>query len=429
MVHLQRLACSRIFRAVCALFPLWLSGALIARAADTTTTVDSNFITYLAAHQETLSGFFQFNGADFAKSATPFLVSLAGRLIFLTILAGWIVDAGLGFGYSTVFAPAYAKISRACIFATGRVILSIVLSVPLGLSLLLGLKLGSAEIGLGVFGVCALIVILVESMWITYLYRTKLPIAAAFFILIAVMHALLGVLIAPVVRSQARQAVASYVDEAVTPRLRQEADVKKHAMEVAQKERDGLQAQVDGFRQRLAQAQTESKQIDQQIAELKNTEAALFADAMRARAGGDLQRAHDQLVALQGRFPNGARAADIQTQLTQVTADLAAQTAAQQKTVADAAAAAAAAQADLLARAAKGQVTLTELHNFLAGKTTQQVKAIFGPPSEIGPGRWGYGQHMVVNPMTGQIFGLAVYFDDGLVQTVDYYYGVGATGP
>jgi hypothetical protein len=41
----------------------------------------------------------------------------------------------------------------------------------------------------------------------------------------------------------------------------------------------------------------------------------------------------------------------------------------------------------------------------------------------VASGRWGYGAKMLVDPMTNQQFGLAVYFVEGVVQSVDYYYG------
>ena len=54
--------------------------------------------------------------------------------------------------------------------------------------------------------------------------------------------------------------------------------------------------------------------------------------------------------------------------------------------------------------------------------------SLFGPPTVTDSDRWGYGQRMITNPMTKDKFGLAVYFSDGTVQGVDYYYGAGGTG-
>jgi hypothetical protein len=38
---------------------------------------------------------------------------------------------------------------------------------------------------------------------------------------------------------------------------------------------------------------------------------------------------------------------------------------------------------------------------------------------------WGYVKRMITDPQDNQTHGLTVVFADGLVQGVDYYYGVG----
>jgi hypothetical protein len=64
----------------------------------------------------------------------------------------------------------------------------------------------------------------------------------------------------------------------------------------------------------------------------------------------------------------------------------------------------------------------------LVGKKPADITALFGPPAATASDRWGYSQRMIINPMTQDKFGLTVYFSDGTVQGVDYYYGTGGGG-
>jgi len=59
----------------------------------------------------------------------------------------------------------------------------------------------------------------------------------------------------------------------------------------------------------------------------------------------------------------------------------------------------------------------------LVGKNRADVTALFGTPTETASDRWGYAQQMIVNRMTSEKHGLAIYFTEGIVQSVDYYDG------
>jgi hypothetical protein len=79
------------------------------------------------------------------------------------------------------------------------------------------------------------------------------------------------------------------------------------------------------------------------------------------------------------------------------------------------------ARADLLARAAKGEVPLSEMRKALIGKSRAQVSALLGSPTETASNTWRYRQQMVMNPLTGEKHCLVVYFIEGNVQGIDYY--------
>ena len=80
-----------------------------------------------------------------------------------------------------------------------------------------------------------------------------------------------------------------------------------------------------------------------------------------------------------------------------------------------------AARADLLARASKGEVTLSEMRHALIGKGRPDVKSLLGVPTDTGTDTWSYRQRMIINPVTNLRYGLTVNFIEGVVQGVDYF--------
>src|ERR1019366_10746749 len=120
------------------------------------------------------------------------------------------------------------------------------------------------------------------------------------------------------------------------------------------------------------------------------------------------------------KFPSSSLNVLARAQLAQVTNQLAVEEAQKKQEEADAARAAAQARADLLARAGKGEVTLSEMRQALIGKTRAQVSDLLGLPSETASNSWGYRQQMILNPLTNEKHGLTVYFSEGAVQSVDY---------
>jgi len=386
-----------------------------------------SFGQYLADHQADLTPFFEKNSDELLKQAVPLLMGLTGWIMLFTLLAAWVLDVLISRGFASFFAPAFAKIKQSVIYATGRLVLSVALTVLMSLAMIFSLSLPNAGIVLICVTVLFLLLALaVQIVWVTYLYRTNLPVSFLFYLAIMVAHTLVGLLIsAPVIGARASVMVTDFVDKTLTPKLQGEVDSTKQQLATVAAARDDAKAKVDTAQNQIAQAQVQQEQMSKEIEEKKHSEVYVFSQIAKVHAQGDLNSARDQLTDFLAKFPSGSLIDQARTQLAQVNSELAIQEAQKKQAEADAAAAAAAARADLLARAAQGQVTLSEARQALIGKSRDEVKDLFGDPTETASDRWGYGQQMIVNPLTDQKFGLTVYFLEGVVQSVDYYYGKG----
>ncbi len=94
---------------------------------------DPDFPAYAAKHQGDLQPVFALHGCDMLKDGLPILISVAGDILLATALIGWVLDVPLMWGFSTIFAPAYAKFTRALIYACGRLVLAMMMTVILEL--------------------------------------------------------------------------------------------------------------------------------------------------------------------------------------------------------------------------------------------------------------------------------------------------------
>ena len=141
---------------------------------------------------------------------------------------------------------------------------------------------------------------------------------------------------------------------------------------------------------------------------------------IKERARGELDSAREGLSAFPGKFPGSPLLAQAREQLDAVNGQIAANQAQRKQQEADEARVEAQNRADLLALAARGQATLSQMRQALIGKSREQVKDLLGPPSDTGSDQWNYQKQMIVNPLTGEQTGLSVFFSVGIVQTVDY---------
>jgi hypothetical protein len=346
-----------------------------------------------------------------------------------TIIVGWVIDVVMTRGFSPYFARMRATWKRAVIYATGRLVLSVVLTALIGGLVVASLNLPAYGVLSPLLLAVGLIVALgVQIGWILFLYRSSPPVAAAFYGAVIAAHSLIGLLfLAPVLGRSGPTLVADYIDKTLTPKLQAEAEATKHDAAEVKGTHDGLQNQVSATRNELAQAQSDEDMLTKEIAEEKNSEAYLFAQIAKVRAQGDLPAARDQFTQFLARFPLGSMTGAVQTQLAQIDDELARRDAAQKQAEADAIHTAQVARADLLDRASRGEATLSEMREALIGKNRNDVRSLFGSPTEIASDRWGYGRQMIVNPLTNEKYGLTVYFIEGVVQSVDYYYGKEAT--
>jgi len=393
-------------------------------------TGTEDFGQYLADHQADLAPFFSKNASDLFRLAVPLLMGIMGWVVLITMLVGWGIDVLMSRGFAFFYAPAHAEIKRSLIYATGRLFLSFVYTCLLGVAVVFSLKLtyGVAVMSVAV-AVLVLVAIAAQIVWVLYLYRTTFMVSLTFYIAIIVVHSVVGVLLAkPLFVSRASTVATEFVDQAITPRLQAEADSTKQELDGIASDRDAAKEKVTELQNQIAQAKSDQEQIRNKIEEKKHSDAYVFSQIVQLRARGELDSARQQLTAFLSKFPSSSLDALAQAQLQQVNDQMAAQAEQKQQETADAARAAAQARADLLARAAKGEVPLSEMRHALIGKSRAEVSELLGAPSATASDSWNYNQTMIYNPVTNEKHGLTVYFSEGLVQSVDYGgVGIGAS--
>ena len=385
-------------------------------------TSGDDFGQYLADHQSDLAPYFEKNASKLFKAGFPLLMGMMGWVIFFTMLAGWAIDILLSRGFAVFFAPAFAGIKRCVIYATGGLFLSFLYAGLLGLAMAFSLKMPHAGIVLvAMILLLFLVALAAQIVWILYLYRTTFSVSAVFYLAILVAHTLLGLLIAkPIVDWRASGVATDFVDQEITPGLQAEAQSTRHELAAVASSRDAIKAKVSDLQGQISQGQTEADQLRKEIEEKKNSDIYVLGEILKSRARDDLGAARGQLADFVAKFPSSPLNASARAQLAQVDSQMAAEEAQKKQGNADAARAAAQARADLLARAAQGNVTLSEMRKALLGKTRAQVSSMLGLPSETASDSWGYRQQMIVNPLTNERHGLLVYFNEGMVQGVDY---------
>lgn len=418
-------------------FILWFITAGIPLLADGTNAAPTpvppaseseNFGQYLADHQADLEPFFTKHENEISREGGSLAMVLIGRIMLLTLLAGWAMDVFLSRCFSAFFAPIYAKLKRAYLYASGRLFLSLACGVLSGLLIFITMGTSNlAVVGLILVGLLFLLTLGGQIWWVSYLYRMGLVPSAVFYLALIAVHSAIAVLIAtPILGRSAPQLWIGFMDQSITSRLQNELSASKHELADINHARDEAKNQVADAQSQLTQAEAQQQDLKKEIEEKKNSEIYVFSQIAKVHAKGDLMATRDQLNDFIAKFPNGNLVAVARTQLTGVSADIVTQEAQKKQAEAEAIVAAAQARADLLSRAGKGQVTLSEMRQALIGKTPAQVTELFGVPGEVASNRWGYAQQMVVNSLTAQKFGLTIYYADGIVQSVDYYYGKGS---
>jgi TolA-binding protein len=409
----------------CALAALFFGALVLGARAQTGAPSGEDFGQYLAAHQADLAPFFAKNSGEFVTKGMPLMLRWLGRIMLATLVVGWILDVALSRGFSGLFAPALARLTRAVVYATGRLVISIILTVLFSLAVVLvsglpylGVVVVSATI------LFALLVAFAQVAWIRYLYHTDGFISLLFFITLAVIHGFVALGIsAPLVGAPASDEARGFVDDTIVPKLEDEAAATRKSIPALYPDLDKGNTEVATLQDQISQSGTDIEQVKQQIEEQKKSPGYLYSQLVKVHAGGDLDAAQSGFTDFLTRFPDTPFTGLAKGQLNQVQNELATQATLKKQADATAAAAAAQARADLLARAAKGEVTLSQMRAALIGKTRDEVAALFGTPAETASDRWGYAQQMILNPLTGDKYGLTIYFTEGTVQGVDYYYG------
>jgi hypothetical protein len=353
------------------------------------------------------------------------VLELVAWITMFALVAGWVVDVLLARGFTPFFAPAYAKIKRAIIYSSGRLALRLIVMGLMALTVFVCTRFVHAGIIILFVAILLMIVATIAQVgWLAFQFRMNISSSITFYVIIFGAQVLTFFLIAaPILVGKPSALAYRFVNETLTPQLQGEVDATKQDLAEITKGSEATKAKIDEIQNKIAQDQAETEKLNLQIETKKNSEAFLFQEIVKVEAAGDLASAHDQFTAMLAKYPSGTLADSVKTHLAQVDSELAIQEAQKKQAEADAIQAAALARADLIARAAKGEVELSEMRLALVGKNRTDVTALFGPPTESASERWGYGQQMVIDPMTKEKHGLAIYFSEGVVQSFDYYYG------
>jgi hypothetical protein len=379
---------------------------------------------FLAEHQTELGLFFQQHSSAILKDLLPNVISVTGKLLLATALVGWAIDIPLSWAFSTIFAPAYGKFTRALVYASGRLMLALLFSVVLTFSALLGINAGAALAAFLVVAVLTVPAIVLQVCWVSYQYRTGPKSSLLFYIVLLVVHSVALLILVPTVFSkQVSSAVAVAIDQTLVPELQADAAQMQHSSAADTAQRDDTQSEVTALQARLAQDQAQEHDLQGQIVADHDAPAVQFSHYVLQRAQGDLAGAATNLAAFICKYPNDPHAGAARGELTAINQALSAQLQLTRQQQAAQAAADARTLAQLQARMATGRATLSEVRDALIGKTTNEVAALLGTPTETAADRWGYGKRMVFDPDTNEPMGLTVVFSEGLVQGVDYYYG------
>ncbi len=401
-------------------FAALVAGTIPGRAQATA----SDYPAYLAQHQAELQPFFAAHGWEIFKQGLPLLVGTAGNVLLVTALCGWVFDVGLAWGFSTIFAPAYAKFPRALIYACGRLMLALMLTLGLTFLAMLGINAGAGVPALTVVAILTIPALVAQVYWVGHLYRTAVGPSLFFYLALLALHGVILLVLLPTAfAGQVALASSKFLDGAIVPALHAEADATRRDGDKLMQARDSAHAQVKELSARLADDQATEAELQQRIAADKDAPAVQYSRLVLLRAQGNWAEAGKGFAAFIARYPADPRADAARGQLEAVNRALSAQLALQREQERQEAQAAAAARRALLADANAGRATLSEMREALLGQTTAQVAALFGPPSEMGADKWGYGKRMVVDPQSGEPRGLTVVFSEGIVQSVDYYYG------
>jgi len=383
-----------------------------------------DFGKYLFDHQDDLAPIFQKNSDELVKQGVPMILKLAGTILLLNVVIGWFFDIGIGYGFSYLIARTVkAKGIKALTYATGRLVIIILLTLIAGVVAYV-MSLLSPFLVLLVIGLIPLADIVVQTIWVAYIYRTNYVVSGLFYIWVLLAHVIAGSLLSgPMVESRGQSMVTQFIDQNVTEQVKQATEASQKDLTEAEAARDKAQQDLKAAQDRLDAANAKAEELKKEVEAKKNSDAYVYGQICRVHARGDLSGAQTQLSAFLTNYPSSSLIGAAKAQLAGIEADQAAEEVKEKEKEQAEIAAAAQARADFLTRAAKDGVTLSEARQMTLNKTRQEVTELLGAPTETGPDCWGFGHVVTVNPLTNEKHGLSIYFSEGKVLSVDYYYG------
>lgn len=420
-----------------AIFVLISNGLLSAQTTNEAPVTPStyqpeDFGHYLAEHQEALRPVFYKYAPEWSHEAFPIFVNMEAPVLAVLLTILFFLDLVLGRLYAAYFAPAQATLRHSFYFALCnlvQIIISLVIFFVLVFLAVQNIANGTASALYLLLGFLVLLAsLLFYVVLIVYFYRTGVMSALGLMILFISAAIIINIpacfIILPIYhKTTPHSTMVDFINNNVSPKILVEAEASKTAYATAEQSRFNIQKQVDENQAKIYQIQSQTAELQKKITDWLQSDSYALSQIGPIRSRGDLLQAEKAYQDFLTKFPTSSYDDLVKTQLTEVSAAYAAQQLAQQQAATKAAQDAAAYQASLLERVKTNGVSLSELHQFLLGKSREQVKELFGSPTETASDRWGYSQVIAMNPMTNQKYGLAITFEEGVVQSLDYYYG------
>lgn len=380
---------------------------------------------HLHDHRDEIRPFLKQHQAEIYQEGQPQFLIILAEVLALNLVVGWIFDLVSAYYLSRFFAPSYAKGLQAISFATGHQVLLLVLTlIILALAFTIG-TLMPWYLFIVTIILLLLAFFIVQTIWVSFNYQTGSNVSGQFYLAVLAFHAVALLICYPIERARTVRATSALVNQVATPQINNYVGDRKHVLALAEEARDKVQGEIADTQAQLAQANANQIELRKEIADRKASEFYVFCRIVHLHAEGDLTTARDQLNDFFIKFPAGKFLDPAKAQLAQIESELAVQEAQRKQAEADAAQVAAQVKADFLARAGRGEIPLSEMHQKLLGKSPADVTDLLGKPSMIQAGQWTYVQQMVNNPLTQEKHGLTIYFVDGFVQSVDFFFGGG----
>jgi hypothetical protein len=397
----------------------------MAFADDSPETPGSDkFANTVAEHQEELQSLFQSFGADSVQELILAGIGIYLKILIVATIFQFIVEGGIAKMFSAVFVPVFNNFQRAALWAGAQLGVRVVVLILLVLALIVTGATHNGFLGL-------ILMIFVVLLWFgialvvtAVIYQIGIGMALGLNLgCVIVVGVLLVGSFYPLQTLVFSPAWDAVVKEHLVVKIQAETANVLHQLQEAQNELAKEKKATQDLQDAIAAEEVKQVDLNKQIAARVLAPDYTFAALAHLRATGKLDDALAGYKDFPNKFPGSPYIPDAQNAVQDIEKQIADEAAEQKRRDDEAKLLAATKEKELHDHMAAGKATLSEIRNRILGLSRADVKGIFGDPDEDAADRWGYGKQMIIDPLTGQQHGLQVEFFQGVVRSVDYYYG------